>query len=50
MLLVIYFLRSHDDEVKQSPLIYRWPLILFEKLLESTAFAAYVREILRQRE
>ena len=50
MLLVICLLRSHDNEVKQSPLIDRWPLILFEKpWKQSTALAAHVCEILRQR-
>ena len=43
-------LRSHDNKVKQNPLIDRWPLILFEKLWkQSTAFAAHFREVLRQR-
>ena len=43
VLLVIHLLRSHGNEVKQSQLIDRWPLILFEKL--STAFTANVRKL-----
>ena len=31
VLLVIHLLRSHGNEVKQSPSIDRWPLILFEQ-------------------
>ena len=50
VLYVIHLLRSQSKELKQSPLIDRWPLILFEKLWKpSTAFTAYVRKILRQR-
>ena len=46
VLFVIHLLRSESKELKQGPLIDRWPLILFEKLWKpSTAFIAYVRKI-----